>query len=664
MKKAVVTLLAAVLLGTLSPGLAALARPDKIPHEDPATARESGIEDDLLLTYSDVIDLAAAGRYRSAVDSVQELRRASVPPDIAAVIDEYTALYQRLFTELDHLEQKLNETSGLLARNQTGDARRQLSEVDDAIREADSLVKETRSATAGLEIKVSALSGLLPGDPLAQAYDRLQQDVGRLDDIVAGFNKIKQELNGRYTRLAGLMPVELSLDIAPDQAFVGDMVTASGWLGSRSRPLPGRTVAVTTGNRTLATAVTAADGSYRVPFAVPYLYTASIVITAIFDPTRPDTAIYLGEESRPVTFTPGYYKTRLTVSPPDTVYPGLPFNLDGEIGPGGPAREIIVSLGGETLADTVLLAGGRFSLGMTPPPGLPTGRRELRARVAPLGRYAGASTAREVDVAIMDIVVSADAPSLVFLPGTIGISGTAANGPAPVADAPFELRLDRWRVTGTTAPDGTFRAEVPLHALPPAAPLAGNPFYVSAGSTTTPCNLLPLGWQDLEITVEAPGSAPGGFVIKKRIVSVNPMTTTLLLGAAAAAWWFAYRRQRQVGPAATAPALGEVPAPIVPAPPPAPAPILTGIRGRVMAAYRSGQAAVARITGCIMGPDTTLREFLGAAPLPPEVRDRFARLTRITENTLYSPQAPRRAAAVRAEKLAQNIREDLNRGAA
>jgi hypothetical protein len=666
MKRAIVALFVTILLGIFSPGLPTLAQPLKIPHENPATARKTPIERDLLTTYSDIIDLAARSQYASAQDMLRELKQASVPSSITLVFDQYSGLFQQLLTHLDSLESQLDEIATLLAANQVGQARERLKTVETAIKEARSLVKDIEAATAGLDEKLGAFGGLLPDDPLARAHDRLQQEVGRLTDIIDSYDSIKRDLDGRYAELAKLEPVELDLDISPSSAFVGDTVTAAGRLVSRGGPLSGRTVAIVTGGTTLATSATTPGGSYKVPVAVPYGYTDSVEFTAVYEPAGGDAAVYLGAQSQPVAIATSYYPSQLVFSLPESIYPGTAFTLTGQVsrGEGPGSREITVTLDGKFLASAAV--AGQFSLEISPPRGTPAGRQQLTITLTPQGRYSGASDTRWTTVAIMNRQVRAETPSIILLRRAVRVRGAVYNGPEPAGGAPVNLGLNHWQTTAVTAPDGTFQAEVPLYSVPPAAPLAGNPFYVNAGYAALPFNLFPIGWQDLIITSSDPGSPSGTFEMKKRIVSVNPLTAGLLAAMLAAAWVLVYQRQRkteQVSVRAAAPERPAVTTPVAPLP--VPVPRLTGIRGKVLAAYRSGLSAVEKVTGLVMGPDTTLREFLKTAPLPsPDVRDNFTELTGIAESTLYSRGDPRRDTAARAEELARTIKEDLDRGAA
>ncbi len=665
MKRAIVILLATALLGILSPALPILAQPHKIPHENPETARETRIEDDLLLTFSDVIDLAAESQYSGARERLEELRRVSIPPDIDYLIDQYGDLYQRVLVGLDDLEGQLNEISSLLKMNRTEEARELLESADLAITERRNLVNETEAATRSLDEKFGALSGLLPDDPIAQAYDHLQLNVGRLTDIVNNYDTLQQKLSERHAELSKLTPVDLSLEIDSPSAFVGDPVKASGWLRSGGQPLPGRTVDIVTGNNTLATVVTSRDGSYETNFSIPYEYSNETSFVAAYGPGGDDAAVFLGAQSEPFIVNTRFYPAVLNFSLPEAVYPGHPFTLNVGFSPNeDPAeRTISVTLDGSTLVNTSLPTGESFSMEVMPPPGTPAGVQHLEVAVPPKGRYAGATVIRRINVAMMNVRIKAETPAIILLPRDINIRGAVENGPGPLSGAPVDISLNALQVAAVTAPDGTFQAVVPVKMIPAASPLAGNPFYLNAGSSTIPFNIWPIGWQDLEITTSVPGSLFGTFKTKKSVVSVNPLTSGLLVAVFAGAWIFVFRKQKLPAPMAVEAESTVTALPAQVALLPAPARKLTGLSGRVLAAYSTGLAAVEKTTGAVMGSNITLREYRQNVTLPTtNSRVKFTELTDIAETTLYSRNTPNRDTVVHAEELANTIKEDLEVG--
>ena len=96
------------------------------------------------------------------------------------------------------------------------------------------------------------------------------------------------------------------------------------------------------------------------------------------------------------------------------------------------------------------------------------------------------------------------------------------------------------------------------------------------------------------------------------------------------------------------------------APPPRPKYEFTGIKGRILSAYRSGLETVEKITSVPIAPHITLRQFLKiATPLPPTAIKSFSELTTIAEVALYSAHRLDENIATRAEQLAATTKEEL-----
>jgi hypothetical protein len=358
-----------------------------------------------------------------------------------------------------------------------------------------------------------------------------------------------------------------------------------------------------------------------------------------------------------------FYQTMLEVSTPQRVYHGLPFTISGEVTANNDnvLRNIQVFLDDTKIAEEIIL--NSFSFEITPPEKATTDTLNLTVAVSPQGRYSGASESRRINISILPIYIDTKAPSIVILPGSIQVSGMVYSELGPLADATIRLNLNDASVTTRTSADGSFNGAIQLHILPAAAPLAANPFYVSASSAKSFFDLSPLGIQKISIDVEPIKSQATATSVKRQFFTTNPLSIALILAVLAASW-LVIRRRSQVRtytekeiPTAQ---VKEVPAA---APLPAPKPKLTGIKGQVLSAYRSVLAAVENITGVIMSPDITLREFLKIVRLPsPAANERFTELTAITESTLYSAYSPRKDTAARAEELAANIEEELHSG--
>ena len=335
-----------------------------------------------------------------------------------------------------------------------------------------------------------------------------------------------------------------------------------------------------------------------------------------------------------------FHRTLLEVSVPEIVRPGLPFTISGRFGSTDGNIDRTVKI----LLDDTHLAGetvpGQFSLEVTPPEQAPTGKHSLTVSVTPQGRYSGASETRSINISRLPIHIDTQTPTLVILPQAIRISGEVYHELGPVPDARVSIDFKNSSSTARTSPDGSFTA-----------------------SLKTPLDLSPVEQQELTMTVTPAESWYATTQVKRQLFTINPLSMELIIVAFIAMWILVdmgsrTRRREETGiPQAE---IIELPA-ITPAPEPKHK--LTGIKGRILSAYRDGLEAVEKLTGVGMAPHITLREFLEmVALLPPTATGQFAELTAIAESALYSAHSPREDMATRAESLATNIKEELRSG--
>jgi hypothetical protein len=646
MKRLFITLSLIAVLGMLYPGLPTRAQPTHIPHENPETATSLLDGVGLLKSYNQIIDLVASSQYRDAQDTLNNLRYSDIPEDIRYITDQYSDLCQRLSATLENLEALLDEATDLLDNNRVYEAIERLDSTEADIRDAGYLLEDIRVATDSLSEKLGAL-GISAPDHLKQAYTRLDESMARLAGLIDEVSSLRQSLSERSDKMMELTPTDVSLSIKPASAFVGDNVTASGRLTGGGQPLSGKTLSLTVDDKPLAATTTGPDGSYTANLTLPYRYTDSINLTALFEPSGEDTGIYLASWSQPVNVNTMFYTTPLKFTAPEKAYPGLPFTVSGQVitNEDDIARTIKVLLGNTLLAEETV--SGHFKFEVTTPEHILPGKYELTIVVTPQERYAGVSEKFTITISTLAVHVDTRVPSIILLPGDIRISGTAYYEFGPVKDAGVNIAVKDTSVTTRTSQNGAFSDIIRLGILP------GGESY----------DLSPIGSQEIEIAVESPPAQGTAFRTKAHVFTVNPLSISLILTALAGAGLFTFRKSRaSAPPQKVMPPAGVLePPPAIPIP--APAPRLTGIKGQVLAAYRSGLAAVEKFTGRIMAPGITLREFLKIATLPSMVAaEQFAELTSIAESTLYSTRSPCKDTAVRAEKLADTIGEELHHG--
>jgi hypothetical protein len=90
---------------------------------------------------------------------------------------------------------------------------------------------------------------------------------------------------------------------------------------------------------------------------------------------------------------------------------------------------------------------------------------------------------------------------------------------------------------------------------------------------------------------------------------------------------------------------------------------ITGINSRIILSYRAMVEVIERITGVLITPDSTLREFLSKiTKILPGITKQLTELTEMAESALYSNQKPPRERADTAEQITEDIKRELNRG--
>ena len=630
--------LALICLLVLTTPVLTLAQPGYTPHEDPSLARAAPDLTALLTYYGNIFSAAALGKYVDAQSLLTELARAQIPDELTVLANRFSALASALFGKIDRADRLLDEVTELLATNQPQAVRAKLDTAAADIQDAQSLLIDIDFAARSMK---SAL-GTFAAPVLRQiesAYARLEQSLLRLTSLLDEISRLRQTLAARQeTQVTRLLPTTLTLETNPSTAFVGESVTASGFL-SGNTPLSGRKVTLQLGRETTI-ATTRSDGAFTAKMNIPYLYVSQIALQAVYLPAGDDTAIYLAAESQPATINASYYPTRLDASVPEKTHPGFPTPIIGQLS--SPGIEVERTM--KVFLDDTLLAErqvkGQFDFEIVPPADTKPGKHELTLAVLPLDRNSGATEQSTVNVSILPVDADILMPSVVVLPWQTGVSGKVTSDRAPVPDASIEIRLGRSLTSVRTAADGSFSANV-----------------------NAPFNLSLAGPQEMGVTVTPTQPWYEPLEIKREVFTINPANILLILLAAGSLGLLLYRRGRSAIPA---PAPQRVVAqPLTPQPSPTtPAPIpkheFIGFKSIILSSYFSAVEAIGNLTGVVLGETMTLREFLKTtAPKIATSARSFTELTALAELALYSTRQLDAETASRAEKQANAIREEM-----
>jgi hypothetical protein len=640
-KRLIITLSILILLGISLPGLPIFAQPAKTPHENPDRALATFDSAGLLLSYSQIASQATNSQYQNTRDILKALEKVNLPDDVRNTFNQYNSLNQNLITTLDKLESFLNETNDLLSHNRVEEAGHSLDSSEGVIQDAEYLLKDTQASTRSLSEKLGVFTSSAT-NRLSQSYARLDESATSLSSLIAKLKNIRADLNKRYTKMTELTPTTLSLSFNQESVSVGDDITAAGRLECPNGPLTAKKIALMTDNLSAGTAVTGPDGAYIANIIVPFLYKDNILFTAQYEPSDEDSNVFLASQSLSINMSTKFYPTRLDMAVPETIYRGLPLTLNGEVSTdqNNISRLVTVYLDDLELAE--VRVSGRFSFEVTIPPDATLGWRNLRIWVAPAGRYAGALKTPSINLSAMSLRIETQSPALIFLPASLRISGKIFSGSNPLTDAPVVIKLMNSTTTVKTGPGGGFSASIKAQ------------------------NWYPIGLHNLEITTEMPGSSTMTQTVKREMLTIHPLSAAP--GALLIIWpaLVLYRRKRtHKAPVMEIITRKAVKLPVeVQATARLAAPVIkfTGIKGRVLSAYLSGLTIIEKITGIIIAPSATLREFLKTSrPLSPAAAAQFAELTAIAESSLYSAVDPPDIIAARAEELADILKEELRR---
>ena len=643
MKSLAIALSIIVLLAVLSSCFSVLAQPARIPHEDPALAGEPADVASLLLFYGEVFNQVANQQYQDAQSRLTETEYANIPDELRYIINRYNTLSRQLLTTLDNLESLLDEASTSLAHYEISDAKQRLDEAETTVHSAQSLLADIEAATNALGDKLGVF--VSPTDSkMRQAYERLENMLGRLGELAEKLDRLRQSLADRYkfqTR-SEAMATELSLSIAPASVFVGDSVTASGRLTGENGSLANRQLTLFLDDEPLAI-TTDADGSYAADVTIPYKYTPTMTLRAEYIPSGGDVGNYLPSQSSPAVVNTSFYRTLLEVSAPQAAYPGQPVTVSGRVSSAGPNKARLVRL---LLDNTQLAEGttsGQFSL-KTMPPLVSTGGHTLTATVPAEGRYASVSMSLPITIVRVPVQADIQVPLLTVIPKSVEVSGQVRQGLDPVVDAQVRLTFKGASTTVKTSADGSF-----------------------SGSIEAPFDLSLVGPQELVVTIEPVEPWYASLQIKRTVFAINAANIGLMLVAFVSLGVLLLprlgtRRPKPRGEVITTEAEPQKP-PVAPAP--GVRPEFSGTKGRIVSAYLNGFRAVEKVTGISMAPNATLREFLNTVtPQIPVALKPFTELTMIVERALYSAHSLDENTAARAELLATAVREVLSHGVA
>ncbi|MFC2004719.1 hypothetical protein ACFLUY_00675 [Chloroflexota bacterium] len=448
-----------------------------------------------------------------------------------------------------------------------------------------------------------------------------------------------------------LKPMDITMEVPPTVAFVGDNIRFEGVLISEGKPLAGREVDILVNSSRYVTVETDAWGHYQGILQVPYQYIPELDLQALYYPQDKDIGLFLASLSPVIKLKVLFYETELEITLEDRAYPGLDTMVTGrfDYGSSPPLNERKAEIYFDDILIAEFVAQEAFAQEIKIDSEADVGKHVITVSSAALGRYTSVVASATLNVTRATPFLDLNIPNVAMIPGSIGLEGKLYSEVGPLSEASIEIGLGKSQVELVSSKDGTFDTKIKV----------GMDFGV-------------IGLQDLVIQVlpQEPWHAPlttTSSVLVVNVVNSGAFVAILLfLGI-----YLPGRLKRKLGAYTRRKVRPETPTA-----PPELAPVyservtalsvteeskeITGEpRDRVFYWYRLVARLLQGITNVLLGPQQTLREFAKETSrvLGPAAKY-LIELTKMVERLLYSQYRPIEKDVDNSKQLSHRIEEE------
>lgn len=607
-----------------------------ILHQDPTGVDTEYDLVSVLSAYTGILDLISAGSYDEVASGLNDLKAANADSEFFVLLERFSELSQELADSLEQVDSLLDQAGNDLAMNDLVTASGHLDIADSQLINIGALSKELQS-TDNLIGELLNITSLAASNPVRQAFDGLLSATERIQQATDRLEQLRLELNTlRLGAQAELIETVCTLNISPDDAFVGDIFKINGQLSARETTLGGRTVSINVGGLSY-TVTTTIDGTYTASLPVPYRYQDSISILARYLPQGADVSLYQAASSQPVELNLNYYRTYLeNLNAPTALYPGMAVEITGQVTSDGPQKQHIirVSLNGQLLAQTSSAAG--FNMMVTPPANHSNiGPATLTITVLADQRYAGVASGIQLPIELLPLQAELSAPDYVIIPGLVTLKGNITGGKNDLADSQIIVTYPHGDRTLSSNADSSFSTSLDF-----------------------PLNFTFFGTQRISAVISPaqPWYAPLETGVD--IIIINPVIIgTLILITAALGLYSISRsgnktkRKARINPNQATPV--EIPVPGLQVPP-----VFVGAAHGIVLAYVTARQVVMTLSGRNILPHHTVREYVDIAAGRKFFSSAFLELSLLIEIVLYSRLEPGQANLLQSGRLLREIQEN------
>ena len=476
---------------------------DNQENPDTATVIYNGMS--LFNFYTDTLDFVLIRNQSGVNSSVQKAPYANIPVALSESLTSFVGSSQSLSGVIINLDENIPQIQTFLQQSRYSEAAPLIKNAFANIALAETNLNSVEQATTVtgtqfLVAKASVNSGIAVS--YAAVLDRIQ----RLRDLIALLRSMLNEQLGGLTpeqigalteeQIGGLTPEQISaltngqlsaltpeqlakilaeilntkpllqtqitLTIAPTEAFVGDTIKVDGFLSSDGNPLGNRQVNILLNSLQSLTVSTDLQGHYSSDIQVPYWYIPEIQIQSLYYPRSEDVGVYSSSLSPSVSLKVLFYSALLTLKTDTNAYPGKETSIVGEFDYGqSPAldpRKIEVDL------DNTLVSESEVSLGFTEKlllsPDMEIGKHLVTISAPASGRYASVTADATLNVKKVVPILTIYLPSVAFIPGKMSVKGQLNSELGPVGKAHITMTFGKGKADIVSGDDGTFSATI------------------------------------------------------------------------------------------------------------------------------------------------------------------------------------------------------------
>ena len=635
------------------------------PHQNPETANPvlSGIT--LFRYYSDSLDSVLLKDPAEVEARLEKMPFANIHQSLEEATDSFAISSigtAYLVVEIDEDLVKLRAPREQFRLDEVLEVADQTA---DRLSRANSELERIEQAVenAGTELGVFSSP---EGSDLRQSYSEVLEKTDRIRGMLGLYNDLLANLLAETEKIEELLespditPEELlkatdiTFEIQPVVAFVGDDIYFEGVLTSGKEPLAGREVDILINSSWYTTVRTDADGIYQGKLPVPYWYIPELDLQALYYPRDKDIGLYLASLSPVIKLEVLFYEAGLEVMVEDKAYPGLATTLRGrfDYGQFAPLSQRNIEIYFDDILVTGVVAQETFTQEIEIDPQAEVGEHSITVSAVASDRYSSVAVSVLLIVTKAAPILDLDIPTVAMIPGNVELGGKLYSEVGPLNGASLKIGLGKSQIELVSSEDGTFDSKI----------------KVGMG-------LGVIGSQDLIIQAlpQEPWHAP--LATTKSVMMVNMvncggiLAILIFLGI-----YLPSRLRKRLGAYPRSRTRPEVTISL-----PEPAPVYSESvmfpaqvaehrqdsgepRSRIFNWYRLVIRLIQGTTKTLLKPHQTPREFARAnvSTLGPAAKY-FIKLTEIVERLLYSQYRPTEKDAGESQQLSHTIEEELKR---